>query len=81
MATKQDKEIIDEQVENLYNKIADLLAEVDIRWADFACLIGLSSKTHSGMRSQKVNPSFTMIRNIAEAIDISMCDQEGFGIS
>jgi DNA-binding XRE family transcriptional regulator len=72
MPSKQDKEVRQEQVEDLYNKIADLLAEVDIKWADLARLIGLSPKTLSSMRSQKVNPSFTTIRRIAEALDISM---------
>ena len=72
MPSKQDKEVIQEQVEDLYNKIADLLAEVNIKWADLARLIGLSPKTLSSMRSQKVNPSFTTIRRIAEALDISM---------
>ena len=72
MPSKQDKEVIQEQVEDLYNKIADLLAEVNIKWADLARLIGLSPKTLSSMRSQKVNPSFTTIKRIAEALDISM---------
>ncbi|MDY6344970.1 MAG: helix-turn-helix transcriptional regulator [Sphaerochaetaceae bacterium] len=72
MPSKQDKEVRQEQVEDLYNKIADLLAEVDIKWADLARLIRLSPKTLSSMRSQKVNPSFTTIRRIAEALDISM---------
>ena len=69
---KDDKADIERQVTELYDKIEVLLKELDIKWADLARLIGLSPKTLSSMRSQKVNPSWTTIRKIATALDVSL---------
>ena len=69
---KDDKADIERQVTELYDKIEVLLKELDIKWADLARLIGLSPKTLSSMRSQKVNPSWTTIRKIAAALDVSL---------
>ena len=69
---KDDKADVERQVTELYERIEELLKELDIRWADLARLIGLSPKTLSSMRSQKVNPSWTTIRKIASALDVSL---------
>lgn len=69
---KDDKADIERQVTELYDRIEVLLKELDIKWADLARLIGLSPKTLSSMRSQKVNPSWTTIRKIATALDVSL---------
>ena len=69
---KDDKEVIEKQVVELYDRIQVLLTELGIKWADLARLIGLSPKTLSSMRSQKVNPSWTTIRKIASALDVSL---------
>lgn len=63
---------IERQVTELYDRIEVLLKELGIKWADLARLIGLSPKTLSSMRSQKVNPSWTTIRKIATALDVSL---------
>ena len=69
---KDDKADIERQVIELYDRIEELLKELGIKWADLARLIGLSPKTLSSMRSQKVNPSWTTIRKIAAALDVSL---------
>jgi transcriptional regulator with XRE-family HTH domain len=69
---KDDKADVERQVTELYERIEELLKELGIRWADLARLIGLSPKTLSSMRSQKVNPSWTTIRKIASALDVSL---------
>ena len=69
---KDDKADIERQVTELYDRIEELLKELGIKWADLARLIGLSPKTLSSMRSQKVNPSWTTIRKIASALDVSL---------
>lgn len=69
---KDDKADIERQVTELYDRIEVLLKELGIKWADLARLIGLSPKTLSSMRSQKVNPSWTTIRKIAAALDVSL---------
>ena len=69
---KDDKADVERQVTELYERIEELLKELDIRWADLARLIGLSPKTLLSMRSQKVNPSWTTIRKIASALDVSL---------
>ena len=69
---KDDKAEIERQVTELYNRVQDILDELGIKWADLARLIGLSPKTLSSMRSQKVNPSWTTIRKIAAALDVSL---------
>lgn len=69
---KDDKADIERQVTELYDRIEELLKELGIKWADLARLIGLSPKTLSSMRSQKVNPSWTSIRKIAAALDVSL---------
>ena len=69
---KDDKAEVERQVTELYNRIQDILDELGIKWADLARLIGLSPKTLSSMRSQKVNPSWTTIRKIAAALDVSL---------
>lgn len=69
---KDDKALVERQVTELYNRIQDILDELGIKWADLARLIGLSPKTLSSMRSQKVNPSWTTIRKIATALDVSL---------
>ena len=69
---KDDKALVERQVTELYNRIQDILDELGIKWADLARLIGLSPKTLSSMRSQKVNPSWTTIRKIASALDVSL---------
>lgn len=71
-AMKDDKADIERQVTELYDRIEELLKELGIKWADLARLIGLSPKTLSSMRSQKVNPSWTTIRKIATALDVSL---------
>ena len=71
-AMKDDKADIERQVTDLYDRIEVLLKELDIKWADLARLIGLSPKTLSSMRSQKVNPSWTTIRKIATVLDVSL---------
>jgi len=71
-AMKDDKADIERQVTDLYDRIEELLKELGIKWADLARLIGLSPKTLSSMRSQKVNPSWTTIRKIATALDVSL---------
>lgn len=63
---------IERQVTELYDRIEELLKEFGIKWADLARLIGLSPKTLSSMRSQKVNPSWTTIRKIATVLDVSL---------
>ena len=70
-AVKDDKADIERQVTELYDRIEVLLKELGIKWADLARLIGLSPKTLSSMRSQNVNPSWTNIRKIASALDVS----------
>ena len=69
---KDDKALVERQVTELYNRIQDILDELGIKWADLARLIGLSPKTLSSMRSQKVNPSWTTIRKIESALDVSL---------
>lgn len=69
---KDDKADIERQVKELYYRIEELLKELGIRWADLARLIGLSPKTLSSMRSQNVNPTWTNIRKIASALDVSL---------
>ena len=69
---KDDKADIERQVTELYDRIEELLKGLCIKWADLARLIGLSPKTLSSMRSQKVNPSWTTIRKIATALDVSL---------
>lgn len=69
---KDDKADIERQVTELYDRIEVLLKELSIKWADLARLIGLSPKTLSSMRSQKVNPSWTTIREIATALYVSL---------
>ena len=69
---KDDKADIERQVTELYDRIEELLKELGIKWADLARLIGLRPKTLSSMRSQKVNPSWTTIRKIAAALDVSL---------
>lgn len=69
---KDDKADIERQITELYDRIEELLKELGIKWADLARLIGLSPKTLSSMRSQKVNPSWTTIRKIATALDVSL---------
>lgn len=69
---KDDKADIERQVTELYDRIEVLLKELGIKWADLARLIGLSPKTLSSMRSQKVNPSWTTIRKIATVLDVSL---------
>ena len=71
-AVKDDKADIERQVTELYDRIEVLLKELGIKWADLARMIGLSPKTLSSMRSQKVNPSWTTIRKIASALDVSL---------
>lgn len=68
---KSNDNIRDQQVIELYDRIDVLLGELGIRWADLAKLMDLSPKTLSSMKSQKVNPSWTTIRKIATALDIS----------
>ena len=64
---------IERQVTDLYDRIEELLKELGIKWADLARLIGgLSPKTLSSMRLQKVNPSWTTIRKIATVLDVSL---------
>ena len=62
----------EEEIREFYNRIQDILAVRGIRWADLARLIGLSPKTLSSMKSQNVNPSWTTVRKIAKALDVSM---------
>lgn len=62
----------DEEIKEFYNRIQDILAARGIRWADLARLIGLSPKTLSSMKSQNVNPSWTTVRKVAKALDVSM---------
>lgn len=69
---KDDKAVVELQVTELYDRIEILLSELGIKWADLARLIGLSPKTLSSMRSQKVNPSWTTIRKIGKALDVSL---------
>lgn len=69
---KDDKADIERQVTELYDRIEVLPKELGIKWADLVRLIGLSPKTLSSMRSQKVNPSWTTIRKIATALDVSL---------
>ena len=69
---KEDKSEVERQVTELYNRIQDILDELGIKWADLARLIGLSPKTLSSMRSQKVNPSWTTVCKIARALDVSL---------
>lgn len=69
---EDDKADIERQVIELYNREEKLLKKLDFILADFAKLIGLSPKTLSIMRPQKVNPSWTTVRKIAAALDISL---------
>ena len=69
---KSDDWEFQEQITEFYNRIQDILIARDIKWADLARLIGLSPKTLSSMRSQNVNPSWTTVRKVAKALDVSM---------
>ena len=60
------------EVKALYNRIHWILDDRDIKSADLARLIGISPKTLSSMKSQNINPSFTTIKKIAAALDISL---------
>lgn len=69
---KATDESIRGEVRALYNRIQWILDDRDIRWADLAKLIGVNPKTLSSMKSQGVNPSFTTVKKIAVALDISL---------
>ena len=69
---KPADEKIKGEVRALYNRIEWILDDRDIRWADLAKLIGMNPKTLSSMKSQGVNPSFTTVKKIAQALDISL---------
>ncbi len=66
------EKIIDNQVKELYNRLDDIIRELGIRWSDLARLIGMSPKTLSSMKSLNVNPSWTSVRKIAQALDVSL---------
>ncbi len=65
-------ELTEGQVIIFYNNIQYIIEEREIRWADLARLIGVSPKTLSSMRSQRVNPSVTTAKKIADALDVSL---------
>ena len=72
VAMVSEKWEIDDMVTELYARIHEIIKIRGIKWADLARLIGISPKTLSSMKSQKVNPSWTTIRKIANALDVSM---------
>lgn len=69
---KDNKSNVESQITELYDRIQAILIELDIKWVDLALLIGVSPKTLSSMRSNKVNPSWTTVRKIATALDVSL---------
>lgn len=69
---RQDKGDQKREIKELYCRIHEIMKERDIKWNDLARLIGMSPKTLSSMKSQNVNPSWTTVKRIAKALDVSM---------
>lgn len=69
---RQDKVDQEIEIKELYWRIHEILKERGIKWSDLARLIGMSPKTLSSMKSQNVNPSWTTVKKIANALDVSM---------
>lgn len=60
------------EIKDFYTRLQLLLDQREMKWSDLALLIGLNPKTISSMKSQLVNPSFTTVKKIAEALDVSL---------
>ena len=60
------------EIRDFYQRLQELLDQRSMKWSDLALLIGLNPKTISSMKSQLVNPSFTTVKKIAEALDVSL---------
>ena len=71
MRTQNDEKTKSE-IKDFYTRLQLLLDQRDMKWSDLALLIGLNPKTISSMKSQLVNPSFTTVKKIAEALDVSL---------
>ena len=69
---KPDKESWHIEVDEFYEKVYELLKLRGIKWIDLAKLTGVSAKTLSSMKMQKINPSFITVKRIANALDISI---------
>lgn len=69
---RQDKVDQEREIKELYCRIHEILKERGIKWSDLARLIGMSPKTLSSMKSQNVNPSWTTVKRIANALDVSL---------
>ena len=67
-----DDEKTKAEIKTFYERLQELLDQRGMRWSDLARLLGLNPKTLSSMKSQLVNPSFTTVRRIAEALDVSL---------
>ena len=71
MRTPNDEKTKSE-IKDFYARLQLLLDQRDMKWSDLALLISLNPKTISSMKSQLVNPSFTTVKKIAEALDVSL---------
>ena len=60
------------EIRAFYERLQELLDERSLKWSELALLLDLSPKTLSSMKSQLVNPSFTTVRRIATALDVSL---------
>ena len=69
---KPDKESWHIVIDEFYERVHDLLKLRGIKWIDLAKLTGVSAKTLSSMKTQKINPSFITVKRIADALDVSI---------
>lgn len=69
---KPDKESWHIEVDEFYERVHELLKLRGIKWIDLAKLTGVSAKTLSSMKTQKINPSFITVKRIANALDVSI---------
>lgn len=60
------------EIRSFYERLQELLDERSLKWSELARLLDLSPKTLSSMKSQLVNPSFTTVKRIASALDVSL---------
>lgn len=68
---------LEKEIDYLYVRISDLLKERGLSWSKLAIMCGLNRRTIVSMRTQRINPSWTTMVKIANALDVSLDELTG----
>lgn len=68
---------IENEIDYLYSRIQDLLIERGLSWSKLAVMCGLNRRTIVSMKTQRINPSWTTMVKIANALDVSLDELTG----